>query len=212
MATLPDRTCTLTLLQEGTGKTAQVHISQEVKPFVPEYVLEVKTKAYDVPAEGGDVTINFTSYRTTKDGGIEPVTPSVFFQDRFRGWVDKPTISDITVGTDGKGSAKASIYGMPASYDPREFVISIRQNRGESFKILDVSVTVAAKADDGVFTAEPTTLSYQAAGGTVTSAVTSTSKGKTVGWSVSNKADLPDWVTISGEGTDTLSVTTKSSE
>ena len=59
-----------------------------------------------------------------------------------------------------------------------------------------------------VFTADPSELAFAPEGGAKSSTVTSTSKGKTVGWSVSNKADLPDWVTLSGEGTGTLSVTT----
>lgn len=195
MATLPNRTATLTLLQEGTGKTAQVFISQEVKPFVPEYVLEVKTKAYDVPAEGQTLTIPFTSYRTTKGGGKE----SVALVDRS------------TPASGAKLTADTITLTIPRtdSYEPRELTYTFAQEEGKS---VTITVHQAAKADDGVFTAEPMTLSYKAAGGTVTSAVTSTSKGKTVGWSVSNKADLPDWVTLSGEGTDTLSVTTKSSE
>lgn len=199
MATLPNRTCTLTLLQEGTGKTAQILISQEVKPFVPEYVLEVKTKAYDVPAEGKTLTIPFTSYRTAKGGGKEPVA-----------LIDKSTpASGAKMTADGTGGTITLTIPRTDSYEPRELTYTFAQEEGKS---VTITVRQAAKADDGVFTAEPMTLSYQAAGGTVTSAVTSTSKGKTVGWSVSNKADLPDWVTLSGEGTDTLSVTTKSSE
>ena len=55
----------------------------------------------------------------------------------------------------------------------------------------------AAKADDGVFKADPTTLSYSSDGGTKTSTITSTSKGKTVGWSVMDKSSVPDWITLS---------------
>lgn len=185
----------LRLLQDGTGKITDVKIYQEVKPFVPEYVLELKTKAYDVPAEGQTLTIPFTSYRTAKGGGKEPVA----------------LIDRSTPASGAKLTADTITLTIPRtdSYEPRELTYTFAQEEGKS---VTITVHQAAKADDGVFAAEPMTLSYQAAGGTVTSAVTSTSKGKTVGWTVSNKADLPDWVTLSGEGTDTLSVTTKSSE
>ncbi len=202
MATLPNRTCTLTLLQEGTGKTAQVHISQDVKPFVPEYVLEVLAKAYNVPAEGQTLTIPFTSYRTAKGGRREPVA-----------LIDRSTPASgaqmTDEGTDGTGGTITLTIPRTDSYEPRELTYTFAQEEGKS---VTITVQQAAKADDGVFTAEPMILRYQAAGGTATSAVTSTSKGKTVGWSVSNKADLPDWVTLSGEGTDTLTITTTSNE
>ena len=199
MATLPNRTCTLTLLQEDTGKTAQVHISQDVKPFVPEYVLEVKTKAYDVPAEGQTLTIPFTSYRTAKGGGKEPVA-----------LIDKSTpASGATLTDDGTGGTITLTIPRTDSYEPRELTYTFAQEEGKS---VTITVRQAAKADDGVFTAEPMILRYQAAGGTVTSTVTSTSKGKTVGWSVSNKADLPDWLSISGEGTGELTITTTKNE
>lgn len=185
----------LRLLQDETGKITDVKIYQEVKPFVPEYVLEVQTKAYDVPDEGQTLTIPFSSYRTAKGGGKESVA-----------LIDRSTPASGATLT-----ADTITLTIPRtdSYEPRELTYTFAQEEGKS---VTITVHQAAKADDGVFTAKPTTLRYQAAGGTVTSAVTSTSKGKNVGWKVSNKADLPDWVTLSGEGTDTLSVTTKSSE
>lgn len=214
MATLPNRTFTIALLQEGTGKTAQVLISQEVKPFVPEFFLEVENTAYDLPYTGGRLKIGFTSYKTTKEGGKEAIKPTVYASNSSESSWDTNEITDLTIGADGKGSftliAKENIL-----YSKSPVTVTIIQDCGDPNKknlVKRVTVTRAEKPDDGVFTSKPTTLTYQAAGGTNTTAVTSTSKGKTVGWSVSNKADLPDWVTLSGEGTGTLSVTTKSSE
>ena len=214
MATLPNRTFTLALLQEGTGKTAQVHISQDVKPFEPQFFLEVEKNTYDLPYTGGRLTIGFTSYKTTKEGGKEAIKPTVYASNSSESSWDTNEITDLTIGADGKGSftliAKENI-----SYSKSPVTVTILQYCGDPNKkslVKRVTVTLAEKPDDGVFTAEPMILRYQAAGGSNTTAITSTSKGKTVGWSVSNKADLPDWVTLSGEGTGTLSVTAKSSE
>ena len=185
-----------------------------MKPFEPQFFLEVEKNTYDLPYTGGRLTIGFTSYKTTKEGGKEAIKPTVYASNSSESSWDTNEITDLTIGADGKGSftliAKENI-----SYSKSPVTVTILQYCGDPNKkslVKRVTVTLAEKPDDGVFTAEPMILRYQAAGGSNTTAITSTSKGKTVGWSVSNKADLPDWVTLSGEGTGTLSVTAKSSE
>lgn len=61
-----------------------------------------------------------------------------------------------------------------------------------------------------MFKADPTTLSYSSDGGIKTSSITSISKGKNVDWSVMDKSSVPDWITLYGENTGTLSIKTKS--
>ena len=112
-----------------------------------------------------------------------------------------------TRGADGN----LTIVTKPAtSYDTTTANVTLTQEG--SGKKVTITVTIAGKADDGVFTASPTTLTFAPEGGTKTSTITSTSKGKTVGWTVKDKSSLPSWLSVSGEGTSTLSVTTKPNE
>ena len=90
----------------------------------------------------------------------------------------------------------------------RKFTIHLRQTEtGEEETIL---ATQGKAPDVVVFKADPDALDFDYTGGEKKSVVTSTINGAATGWTVSNKADLPDWLSISGEGTGTLTITTTS--
>lgn len=208
-----DRKFTLNLRQNNTGKTAQIVITQQGKAFVPEYVFEVDKTNYNMSSDGGTITINYTSYKTTENGGREPIKPISDYITNFYGHssIEPPQVIVHDPNTNGQGTITADILSN-MSYDGEEIVkIAVTQYRSPGTpSSKKVTVHVAAKPDDGVFRANPTTLSYSSDGGTKTSAITSTSKGKTIGWSVMDKSSVPDWITLSGESTGTLSVKTKS--
>lgn len=203
-----DRKFTLNLRQNNTGKTAQIIITQQGKAFVPEYVFEVDKKEYNVGSDRTTITINYTSYKTTESGGRVPIKPTAEYKNDYSLSINKPKITVNAPDNNGRGTIIAEIRGN-YSYDNEDIEIIYVKQRGEVIKTITITVHTAAKPDNGVFKADPTTLSYSSDGGTKTSAITSTSKGKTVGWSVMDKSSVPDWVTYSGESTGTLSVTTK---
>ena len=92
----------------------------------------------------------------------------------------------------------------------RKFTLHLKQTEtGEEETIL---VTQGKAPDVVVFKADPDALDFDYTGGEKKSTVTSTINGAATGWTVSNKSDLPDWITLSGEGTGELSITTTSNE
>lgn len=197
-----DRKFTLNLRQNNTGKTAQIIITQQGKAFVPVYTFVTSKSSVSVNAAGETRTVMVASEKTTENGGMVTVPFTISVSGAGASLVNatqsKVQQSDIL-----------NIVTKPAtSYENTTATITLTQK--ESGKVITVTVTIDGKADDGVFRANPTTLSYSSDGGTKTSAITSTSKGKTVGWSVMDKSSVPDWITLSGESTGTLSVKTKS--
>jgi hypothetical protein len=197
-----ERKFTLNLRQNNTGKTAQIIITQQGKAFVPVYTFGTSKSSVSVNAVGETKIVMVTSRKTTENGGMVTVPFTISVSGAGASLVNaiqsKVQQSDIL-----------NIVTKPAtSYEDTTATITLTQK--ESGKVITVTVTIAGKADDGVFRANPTTLSYSSDGGTKTSAITSTSKGKTVGWSVMDKSSVPDWITYSGESTGTLSIKTKS--
>lgn len=92
--------------------------------------------------------------------------------------------------------------------EKRQFTIHLNQTEtGEEETIL---IRQGKAPDVVVFKADPDTLDFDYTGGEKKSVVTSTINGAATGWTVFNKSDLPDWITLSGEGTDTLTITTTS--
>lgn len=92
----------------------------------------------------------------------------------------------------------------------RKFTIHLRQTEtGEEETIL---VTQGKAPDVVVFKTDPDALDFDYSGGSKSSTVTSTINGAATPWTVSNKTDLPDWLSISGEGTDTLTINTTKNE
>jgi hypothetical protein len=169
------------------------------EPFKPEYVFTAESEGVGTSAEGETKVITVTSTRTTEAGGTEPVGYTVAVTG---------TAADLVTATRGE-DGKLTIMTKPAtSYDPTTATVTLTQEG--SGKVNTITVSIAGKADDGVFTADPSELAFESEGGTKSSTITSTSKGKTVGWTVSNKSDLPAWITLSGEGTGTLTITTTS--
>jgi hypothetical protein len=204
-----DRKFTLELKQNNTGKTLQIAITQQGKAFVPEYVFKTDKKDYYIGNDGGYVIINYTSYKTTESGGKEPIKPTARFSGYCDTCVNHPTVVVSDPDSNGKGTIKAQIVKNFSYYEEEVATVHIRQQRDTYSEPINVFIHVAIRPDDGIFKADPTTLSYSSDGGTKTSTITSTSKGKTIGWSVMDKSSVPDWVTVSGESTGTLSVTTK---
>lgn len=204
------REFTLHLEQTATGKTATIAVKEAAKPFVPVYTFGTNTSTLSTSAGGETKTIEVTSRKTTEGGGVTPVPFTISVSGAGASLV-KATQSkapqDAILTIDGN----LTIVTKPAtSYDATTATVTLTQEG--SGKKVTITVTIAGKADDGVFTANPATLTFAPEGGTKTSTITSTSKGKTVGWTVKDKASLPSWLTVSGEGTDTLSVTTKAND
>lgn len=194
------REFTIRLMQKVTGKTATITVTEAAKPFVPVYTFSY-TGSASVGAGGETKVVTVTSTRTTEAGGTENVGYTIAVTGTAA-----PLVT-ATRGADGK----LTIVTKPAtSYDTTTANVTLTQEG--SGKKVTITVTIAGKADDGVFTASPTTLTFAPEGGTKTSTITSTSKGKTVGWTVKDKSSLPSWLSVSGEGTGTLSVTTKANE
>ena len=194
------REFTIHLQQTATGKTAVITVTEAAKPFVPVYTFS-STGSASVGAGGGTKVVTVTSTRTTEAGGTENVGYTIAVTGTAA-----PLVT-ATRGADGK----LTIVTKPAtSYDTTTANVTLTQEG--SGKKVTLTVTLAGKADDGVFTASPTALAFEPEGGTKTSTITSTSKGKTVGWTVQDKSSLPSWITVSGEGTGTLSVTAKPNE
>lgn len=194
------REFTIHLKQTATGKTATITVTEAAKPFVPVYTFS-STGSARVGAGGETKVVIVTSTRTTEAGGTDPV-----------GYTIAVTGTAAPLVTATRGTAdKLTIVTKPAtSYDDTTATITLTQEG--SGKVITITVFIAGKVDDGVFTANPSSLTFEPNGGTKTSTITSTSKGKTVGWTVQDKATLPSWLTVSGEGTGTLSVTTKANE
>lgn len=211
---------TIHIRQTETGLVEEIHVSRkllepnpnpdpepepepnpnpEPEPFKPEYVFTAESDGVGTSAEGETKVITVTSTRTTEAGGTEPVGYTIAVTG---------TAASLVTATRGE-DGKLTIVTKPAtSYDPTTATVTLTQEGSD--KVITITVTIAGKGDDGVFTADPAELAFEPEGGAKSSTVTSTSKGKTVGWTVSNKSDLPDWITLSGEGTDTLTITTTS--
>lgn len=198
-----DRKFTLNLRQNNTGKTAQIVITQQGKAFVPEYIFETSKSTINTNADGETKNIDIISYKTLENKGYKHIPFTISVSGAGASLV-KATAHNETQQYD-----LLTIETKPAtSYEDTTATITLTQEGSK--KKITITVIIAGKKDDGVFQAVPTALSYSSDGGTKTSAITSTSKGKTVGWSVMDKSSVPDWVTLSGESTGTLSITTKS--
>lgn len=92
----------------------------------------------------------------------------------------------------------------------RKFTIHLRQTEtGEEETIL---ITQGKAPDVVVFKADPDALDFDYAGGEKKSVVTSTINGAATGWTVKDKSSLPAWLSVSGEGTGTLTITTTKNE
>lgn len=198
------RSFTIELTQVGTGKKATVKVNQA--GFTPQYIFKWANGSDDttkriniasVPTES--LQIIYFSEATALQGANRPI--SVIAKNNNDSMVEwlVPTVSTVSV------KIKPN-----STYSTRSVTITLTQE--ESGKTLTLIVTQAAKADDGVFKADPTALSFGAASDTKSSKITSTSKGQTVGWTVSNKSSMPSWLTISGEGTGTLSANVKDND
>lgn len=181
------RSFTLNLTQTGTGKKATITVTQG--GFTPVYTFEAESSS-----ASGTKTIKVTSTKTTVSGGTTAV-----------GWTASVSGSGASLVKAEKSGESVKITVSPnSSYDATTATVTLTQS--ESGKKITIKVTIAGKADDGVFDANPDALSFAAAGGSKTSKITSTSKGKTVGWTISNNGSIPSWITVSGTGTGTLTV------
>lgn len=198
------RELTIHLKQTATGKTATISVTEAAKPFVPVYTFGTSTSSLSASAAGETKTIKVTSRKTTEDGKSVSVPFSISVSGAGASLV-KATQSKVQ-----QDDVLAVTTSPATSYEDTTATITLTQNG--SGKKVTITVTIAGKADDGVFTAKPTALAFEPEGGTKTSAITSTSKGKTVGWTVQDKSSLPSWLSVSGEGTGTLTITTKANE
>lgn len=193
------RSFTIELTQVGTGKKATVKVNQA--GFTPQYIFKF-----------GDTTNTTKRVSATVDGVIDTVSiiSTKTTLNNLRPFVDVSynSTSDNDSIIEGVDYDVNRIKLLPnPTYSERSVTITLTQ--AESGKTLTLIITQAAKADDGIFKADPTELSFRASSDTKSSKITSTSKGKTVGWTVSNKSSMPSWLTISGEGTGTLSANVK---
>lgn len=197
------RSFTIELTQVGTGKKATVKVNQG--GFTPEYTFKwqyhTDTDTWDESFTNdyhSKYTIAIISKKSTPNATISSI-PIGF--DAISN--NDSIIKDINVS---QTTLSFAVSANP-TYSTRSATITLTQK--ESGKKLTLTITQAAKADDGVFKADPTALSFGASSDTKSSKITSTSKGQTVGWTVTNKSSMPSWLTVSGEGTGTLSANVK---
>lgn len=198
------RSFTIELTQVGTGKKATVKINQA--GFTPEYTFLfadtfdnkplILNNTYDYT---GNYTINIVSKKST----VNASTPFIPLEFKVQALNNNNIVRDVSV-TPEKISF---VINKNRTYSERSETLILTQV--ESNKTLRIVIKQEAKPDDGVFKADPTELSFGASSDTKSSKITSTSKGQTVGWTVSNKSSMPSWLTISGEGTGTLSANVK---
>lgn len=187
--TSDDRNGTITLTQAESGKTLTITIGTQAG--IPVYTFTITPTSKTFPVTGGSQIVTVTS--TKLYNGATTTIPY--------------TVTKASGGGAGITNNNNTITAVANSlYSDQTATFTFKQN--ESNKTDTFTATLPAKADDGVFTANPTSLTFDPVGATKTSTITSTSKGSTVGWTVSNKASLPAWLTISGEGSGTLSITT----
>lgn len=193
------RSFTIELTQVGTGKKATVKVNQA--GFTPQYIFKFgdttnTTKRVSATVDGVIDTVSITSTKTTLNN-LRPIVDVSYSSTSNNDSIIDGIDYDIN---------RVKLLSNP-TYSERSITFTLTQE--ESGKTLTLIVTQAAKADDGVFKADPTALSFGAASDTKSSKITSTSKGQTVGWTVINKSSMPSWLTISGEGTGTLSANVK---
>lgn len=193
------RSFTIELTQVGTGKKATVKVNQA--GFLPQYIFTFSnttdtTKRVSANADGVIDAVSIISTKTTLNK-LRPIVDVLYSSTSNNDSIIEGTDYDIN---------RVKLLPNP-TYSKRSITFTLTQE--ESGKILTLVVTQAAKADDGVFKADPTELSFGASSDTKTSKITSTSKGQIVGWTVTNKSSMPSWLTISGEDTGTLSVNVK---
>lgn len=198
------RSFTIELTQVGTGKKATVKVNQA--GFIPQYIFKFgnttdTTKRVSANADGKITeSLAIISRKNTLDSARSYLNNV--------GYISRPDNEQMIQSISAIDENNVAVVLTPnPTYSTRSVTITFTQK--ESGKILTLIVTQAAKPDDGVFKADPTALSFGAASDTKSSKITSTSKGQTVGWTVTNKSSMPSWLTISGEDTGTLSVTTK---
>ena len=201
------RSFTIELTQVGTGKKATVKVNQA--GFTPEYTFLFADTSDNKPLTlnntydyAGNYTINIVSKKSTLNAST-PFIPLEFKVDALN---NNNTVRDVSVTPEKISFA----INKNSTYSERSETLTLTQV--ESNKTLTIVIKQEAKADDGVFKADPTELSFGAASDTKSSKITSTSKGQTVGWTVSNKSSMPSWLTISGEGTSTLSADVKDND
>ncbi len=198
------RSFTIELTQVGTSKKATVKVNQA--GFTPEYTflfadtLNDKTLTLD---SNYDYTGNYTVYIISKKSTVNASTSFIPLEFEVQALNNNNTVRDVSV-TPEKISF---VINQNKTYSERSETLTLTQV--ESNKTLRIVIRQTAKADDGVFKADPTALSFGASSDTKSSKITSTSKGQTVGWTVINKSSMPSWLTISGEGTGTLSANVK---
>ena len=198
------RSFTIELTQVGTGKKATVKVNQA--GFTPEYTFLFADTSDNKPLTlnntydyAGNYTINIVSKKSTLNAST-PFIPLEFKVDALN---NNNTVRDVSVTPEKISFA----INKNSTYSERSETLTLTQV--ESNKTLTIVIKQEAKADDGIFKADPTALSFGASSETKSSKITSTSKGQTVGWTVSNKSSMPSWLTISGEGTGTLSANVK---
>lgn len=195
------RSFTIELTQVGTGKKATVKVNQA--GFTPEYQFYWESggtspKRINTTIMDAVVDVSLVSNKTV----LSNTRPIVFCDYN----VTSNNDSIIKSVRNEREILYVELFNN-TTYYTRSVIVTLTQK--ESGKTLALTIVQPGKSDDGVFKADPTALSFEAASDTKSSKITSTSKGKTVGWTVSNKSSMPSWLTISGEGTGTLSANVK---
>lgn len=192
MNIFPKRNFTLSLKQEGTGKTAQVAIEQ--KEFRPIPVFSCSKTDFHIDASAQELTIPIESYWTNAKGSATDIFINFAdLKDEQHQLVDSQ-IKELHPGKDGflvvQLKENTSYEQAKISIELTQIGIGILSNES-----IIINITQDGKPDDGKFAVNPSTLSIDAAGSRQTVIVTSTSKGKNAPWSVSTPdKKIPDWI------------------
>lgn len=181
----------INLKQSGTNKTATVTVVQE--GFTPVYTFKVD----------GSSSVNFTS-----GGGSKTVDiiSSVTTPNSFNSVDYTITSQNGVTATKTSGGIKITAASN-STFDSKSGTVTLKQNG--SGKTITINVTIAAKADENIFYADPDRLSFGAEAGSKKTTITSTHNGSHANWTVTNRGSLPSWITITGDNSSPMTVTVK---
>lgn len=199
MITFPKRNFTLSLEQEGTGKTAQIAIKQEEFQTAPIFK-GPEDKNIHISYKGGEeIKVPIESYLPGPQ--YYSVSIPIEVSDIVPPAKEEEAIELEKCQVTKKGGRKAALFIIAKEnpyYEPRQLTIRLRQTGDfASDEEMVFTVTQEGKPDDGIFSVSPTAITATADGKDQQFHVTSTFKGKEVPWSVSTPAaDIPKWISV----------------
>lgn len=196
------RTGTITVTQDTSGKQLKVTVSQAGKAEVPwQYTFDVVEDSFDGTYDSATYSSKVTSTKS-REGTTEKVQWSID-TTTVPSWVTATKVNDTDI-----------TFQLTANTQSSARTANIKLIQAESNNEHTVTISQGAKPEDAyVFTANPSSFSFVANGGSGVSAITSTKNGTEQGWSITKIST--DWITATKDSSNVnVSVTenyTKSS-